>query len=100
MVQLLRLAVDAHNVSLLGKINLFNLFGGYNGVPRVFEMEAVVGAGWGREYYKAAVKRDDNFLTSKLGVNFNFNVGQKKAWTIAVKPSIVYNLQAGLKKKE
>ena len=89
-----RLAVDAHNISLLGKVNLFNLFGGYSGEPRVFEMEAVVGAGWGREYYKASVQRDYNFFTTKYGVNFNFNVGEKKAWTISVKPSIVYNMQA------
>lgn len=38
-------AFDASNVSLLGKFNLMNLLSGYNGVPRVFELEAVVGAG-------------------------------------------------------
>ncbi len=37
---------DYSNVSLLGKVNLNNLFGGYLGTPRTFEIEAVAGAGW------------------------------------------------------
>lgn len=36
-------AFDASDVSVLGKVNLMNLFGSYLGQPRVFEMEAVAG---------------------------------------------------------
>ena len=36
-------AFDASDVSLLGKVNLMNLFGTYLGTPRVFEIEAVWG---------------------------------------------------------
>ena len=32
-------AFDASNVSLLGLVNLGNLFAGYNGAPRLFEVE-------------------------------------------------------------
>ena len=39
-------AFDASNVSLLGLVNLGNLFAGYNGAPRLFEVEAVAGIGW------------------------------------------------------
>ena len=39
-------AFDESNVSLLGLVNLNNLFGGYNGIPRSFEIEAVAGIGW------------------------------------------------------
>ena len=31
-------AFDASDVSLLGKVNLMNLFAGYNGTPRLFEV--------------------------------------------------------------
>ncbi len=85
--------IDATNVSLNGLINLMNLFGGYKGKPRLFEIEALVGAGWahrfapefeGGDYYDA--------MTGKFGLNLNFNCGTKRAWTVGVKPAIVYNL--------
>lgn len=82
--------VDASNVSLLGKLNVTNLFWGYKGEPRLFEVEAVAGAGWGHNYNGGA--SDNNYLTSKYGLNLNFNLGKKKAWTVAVKPAIVYNM--------
>ena len=34
-------AFDNTNLSLLTTVNLNNLFGGYNGIPRSFEIEAV-----------------------------------------------------------
>ena len=37
---------DASDVSVLGKVNLMNLFAGYKGEPRLFEVEAVAGMGW------------------------------------------------------
>ena len=39
-------AFDNTNLSLLTTVNLNNLFGGYNGIPRSFEIEAVAGIGW------------------------------------------------------
>ncbi len=90
---------DRSNLSLLGKINFSNLFFGYNGQPRLFEVEGVVGAGWGHDYNHDTMAKgnckDDNYFTSKFGFNFNFNLGEKKAWTVSVKPSIVYNLESG-----
>lgn len=89
-----RTVFDQSNLSLLGKVNLSNLFCGYKGQPRLFEVEAVVGAGWGHNYYTKAQSKDANYLTSKYGFNLNFNLGEMKAWTVAVKPSIVYNMEA------
>lgn len=82
--------VDASNVSLIGKMNMSNLFGGYYGKPRIFEVEAVAGAGWGHNYNGGA--DDENYLTTKYGLNLNFNLGKMRAWTIALKPAIVYNM--------
>ena len=39
-------AFDASDISLIGKVNLVNLFSGYSGEPRLFEVEAIAGAGW------------------------------------------------------
>lgn len=86
-----RTAFDNSNVSLLGKININNLFCGYKGTPRLFEVEAVTGAGWLHSYING--EGDENFISTKVGLNFNFNLGSAKAWTIAVKPALVYNLE-------
>ena len=85
-------AFDITNVSVLGKINLSNLFFGYNGQPRLFEMEAVAGAGWIHKYWHGNRPGDDNAFSTKYGLNFNFNVGEKKAWTIALKPAVVWDM--------
>ena len=77
-----RTVFDQSNLSLLGKVNFSNLFCGYNGQPRLFEVEGVVGAGWGHNYINKSYGDDANYFTSKFGFNFNFNVGEKKAWTI------------------
>ena len=31
-------------------------------------------------------------MASKFGLNFNFNLGESKAWTLSVKPSLVYRM--------
>ena len=84
--------LDQLNVSLLGKINLSNLLGGYKGKPRAFELEGVVGMGIGHDFLPSSIAEDFSYLTSKFGLNFLFNLGAKKAWTFALKPAIVYNL--------
>lgn len=73
-------AFDASNVSLLGLVNLGNLFAGYNGAPRLFEVEAVAGIGWLHYYVNSGMGEDRNSMSSKLGLNFNFNLGESKAW--------------------
>ena len=87
-----RNSIDVTNWSLLGKFNLTNLFCGYEGVPRNFEMEAVGAIGWGHYYYPETTAEDHNFMTSKFGMDFNFNLGQKKAWTLSLRPAIVYDM--------
>ena len=84
-------AFDHSNISILGKININNLIWGYTGAPRCFEVEAVAGMGWLHTY--ALGNGDANAITSKFGLNFNFNLGEEKAWTIAVKPALAYNLE-------
>ena len=82
---------DASDVSLLGKVNLMNLFAGYKGEPRLFEVEAVAGMGWLHYYVNG--DGDQNTWSTRLGLNFNFNLGESKAWTLGIKPAIVYDMQ-------
>lgn len=85
-------AFDAFNLMLLNRINLNNLFTGYKGKRSVFEVEVVSGFGWLRliNFYKNY--EDANHLVSKAGLNLNFNLGEKKAWTIGVKPAIMWDM--------
>lgn len=82
---------DASDISLLGKVNLMNLFGTYLGSPRAFEIEAVAGMGWLHYYMNGP--GDTNSWSTRLGMNMNFNLGEEKAWTLGIKPAIVYDMQ-------
>ena len=81
--------VRALNTSLLGTFNLSNLFAGYKGDPRFFEVSAVYGLGWGH-VFNADSKDDMNRMTSKAGVDFQFNLGKNKEWQIYVEPSVTW----------
>ena len=84
-------AFDASDVSLLGKVNLMNLFGGYQGTPRLFESEALAGMGWLHYYMNGP--GDQNSWSTRFGMNLNFNLGEAKAWTLGVRPAIVYDME-------
>lgn len=89
-----RTAFDTHNLSLNGGLNLMNLFGGYKGTPRLFEIEAIGGIGWGHMYTNYEVDGPAyNYMTTKFGINLNFNLGKDKAWTLGIKPAIVYDIE-------
>ena len=107
---------DYNDLTLLAKVNLMNLFAGYKGTPRVFELEAYAGAGW-RYYFNTNcnyiyvgkvdgtreeplpveylegqdVEGLDNVI-AKAGLNLLFNLGKKKAWTFAIKPAVIWDL--------
>jgi outer membrane protein OmpA-like peptidoglycan-associated protein len=82
--------IDASDVSLLGRMNLMNLFAGYNGMPRPFEVETVTGLGWLHHYMTGSGDTDD--LSARVGLNFNFNLGEDAAWTLGIKPAVLFNL--------
>ena len=83
-------AIDASDLSLIARMNLMNLFGGYEGMPRPFEIETATGLGWLHHYMNGAGDTDD--LSARVGLNFNFNLGEDAAWTIGFKPAVVFNL--------
>ena len=84
--------VNATNVSLLGTFNLSNAFGGYQGEPRTFEVIALGGFGWMHTFGGNDLNRS-NGVTSKVALDFAFNLGADKAWQLYVEPALVYALQ-------
>ena len=82
--------INATNISLLGTVSLCNLFSGYPGEPRVFGLIALGGFGWMHQYGNTFDKV--NALTSKVALDFAFNLGADKAWQLYVEPNIVYAL--------
>ena len=83
---------DHQYVGVFGTFNFMNAFAGYTGAPRVFELEAVAGTGWLHAYYPHTVAEDGNSWATKVGLNFNFNLGEAKAWTFSLKPAILWNM--------
>lgn len=87
---------DTQYVGAYMTTNFSNLFGGYKGSPRVFEVETVLGAGWIHQYVANA--KDDNSWYTKAGLNLNFNLGKAKIWTLALKPAVVFDMTDNLGK--
>lgn len=77
--------------NLLGTANLMNLFAGYNGGPRAFEIIALGGFGWGHQF-----PSDGDCLNTKLALDFAYNFGSDKQWQAYVEPAITYRTVAGV----
>lgn len=88
---------DGISANLLGKVNLNNLFCGYKGTPDLFEVEAVAGIGYTHMYTSEGVAGTESpeYWNTKFGLNFNFNLGEEKAWVVSIKPAIVYAMNKG-----
>ena len=84
--------VNGMNTSLLGTVNLTNWFGGYKGEPRLFEVSALYGFGWGHVFGHPTSEYKRDILTSKAAIDFAFNLGEKKAWQLYVEPAMIYAL--------
>ena len=90
--------LDHQFVGGFAAVNLSNFFGGYKGVPRDVDVETVFGAGWLHAYQNGADVTDENSWYTKVGVNFNFNLGESKAWTISLKPAILWDMNGDAQK--
>ncbi|MBO4871515.1 MAG: OmpA family protein [Muribaculaceae bacterium] len=99
--------IDHQLVGGFMAVNLNNMFGGYKGKPAALELEAVFGLGWWHAYKtgstiielptetgdieKLEIKNlDQNSWYTKAGLNINWNLGESKAWTLSLKPAVVW----------
>ena len=83
--------VEDINVNLLGTFNLSNLFAGYPGEPRAFEVIALGGFGWEHGFNHISKA---NAINSRVALDFAFNLGEAKAWQLYIEPSLTYNLKS------
>lgn len=86
-------AIDYNDITLDGLFNLNNLFSGYLGEPRPFEVVAVAGFGWFHGDGSSAYRFNKNL--SKFGMQFNFNLGKAKDWQINIEPDLCYYAAGG-----
>ena len=88
--------IDHTLAGLFGTVNLGNLFAGYAGKPRVFELEGVIGAGWLHAFHRTESANiygnDYNSWYTKAGANLNFNFGENRAFTFSLKPAVVWDM--------
>ena len=80
--------VSSLNVMGTTKINLMNWWGGYNGRPRLFEIQARGGVG----YLRYTDVKPHNSAVGKVGLDFDFNLGEKRAWTVSLRPAILWDV--------
>jgi outer membrane protein OmpA-like peptidoglycan-associated protein len=81
--------VETINADLLGTFNLSNLFAGYKGEPRPFEVIALGGFGWTHGFNHVSKA---NAMNSRVALDFAFNLGADKAWQLYIEPSLTYGL--------
>ncbi len=92
--------VKATNVGVNHVVNMTNLFCGYKGSPRTFEVSTVFGFGWLHSWTSHYELESDGHaignhlddLSAKSGVDLAFNLGNDKQHSIVVTPAIYWNL--------
>ena len=81
--------IEGLNANLMGTFNLSNLFGKYQGEPRAFELIGIGGLGWDHTFNHAS---KNNGISSKVAIDFAFNLGSAKAVQFYIEPALNYNL--------
>ena len=79
-------------VGVNGTTNLTNLFCGYKGTPRLFEVSTVLGTGWIHTFIPKADDKYHNYLGVKTGLDLAFNLGKTKAHTVSLRPAVLWNV--------
>lgn len=99
-------AFDVVNISALAKLNVVNLFD-FNGTRKIFEPVIYGGLGWGHNTCSNAPSISSNYngniaptgvfgtslrnyMTARVGVEFNFNLNSSRSLALVVNPSVVW----------
>lgn len=76
--------INATDFDLLGTFNLSNLFAGYQGQPRNFEVIGLIGGGYSRAW---AEKQGG--INAKAAIDLALNLGAAKQWQVYLEPGVV-----------
>lgn len=80
-------------VSALATLNLTRWLAGYSGQAHRFEVLLKVGGGWGHKFDPRTHYPD--YLAGKMGVDFNLYLSRSRAWSIGLRPALLYDLRSG-----
>ena len=83
--------INATDFDLLGTFNLSNLFNGYQGQPRNFEVIALVGGGYSRAWAEKM-----GGINAKAAIDLALNLGSDKQWQVYLEPGVVLGQPAPL----
>lgn len=75
-------------------LNITRLIKGYGGHPDFFEVEVMLMPAWGHLYRgtNSYFFPDENYFAVKFGADFRFALGRDDAWTLGIRPAMVYDL--------
>ena len=83
--------IEGLSLDLMGTFNMSNLFAGYKGEPRPFEVIGLYGFGWEHDFNHLP---KSNAINSRVAIDFAFNLGADKAWQLYIEPSLTYNMKS------
>lgn len=75
---------------VLGSLNISNCFWGYLGQPRKSDIHVITGIYWGQNTTKNGTVK--NMINHKIGLDFNYNFGKNREWSVYAEPAIIYNI--------
>lgn len=84
--------IQGVNVYGLATANLNNLFAGYKGQPRAFEIIAVGGFGCQWLFRPAGALTNASGYVSKVGADFALNLGSDNQWQVYIEPTMNWAL--------
>ena len=76
--------INSTDFDILSTWNLSNLFGGYLGQPRKFEVIALAGGGYSRAW-----AQKQGGINAKLAFDLALNLGDAKQWQVYLEPGVV-----------
>ena len=76
--------INSTDFDILTTWNLSNLFGGYLGQPRKFEVIALAGGGYSRAW-----AQKQGGINAKLAFDLALNLGAAKQWQVYLEPGVV-----------
>ena len=81
--------INSTDFDILSTWNLSNLFGGYQGQPRKFEVIALAGGGYSRAW-----AQKQGGINAKFAFDLALNLGAAKQWQVYLEPGVVFGQPA------
>ncbi len=85
-----RNSIDGQYLGVYGTFSISRLFQGFRCGLANLNVDAVLGAGWGHEFWPSSQQPDWNYFATKTGLNIDYNFD--RTWTLSLRPSITWDM--------